>query len=90
MALGAIEAVKEVGLKIPKDISLVGFDNMPQVRAPGVNLTTVEQPFAELAQLGTKYLIQIIKKKTKQPVKIILSSTRLIKRASVKVLRGHN
>ncbi len=90
MALGAIEAVKEAGLEIPKDISLVGFDNIPQTSAPGISLSTVEQPFPELAQLGMKYLIQIIKKKSKQPVKILLSGTKLIKRASVGDLTRRN
>jgi DNA-binding LacI/PurR family transcriptional regulator len=89
MALGAMEAVKEAGLKIPEDISFVGFDNIPQTDAPQVSLTTIEQPFAELAGLGIKYLIQLIKKKPsqRQPVKILLKSTKLIKRKSVKELK---
>jgi len=86
MALGAIEAVKDAGLKIPKDISLVGFDNVPQSSFPGISLSTVQQPFPKLARLGVEYLIQIIKKKSKQPVKVLLSDTKLIKRDSVRKL----
>ena len=86
MALGAMEAVKEAGLKIPEDISFVGFDNIPQTDSPQVSLTTIEQPFVELAGLGMKYLVQLIKKETKQPVKILLESTKLIRRKSVKEL----
>lgn len=86
MALGAMEAVKEAGLKIAEDISFVGFDNIPQTDSPQVSLTTIEQPFAELARLGIKNLIQLIKKKPsqRQSVKILLESTKLIKRKSVK------
>ncbi len=86
MALGAIEATKDANLKIPEDISLVGFDNIPETAAPSVSLSTIEQPFSELAKLGIRYLIQIIKKKLKQPVKILLGNTKLIKRTSVKKL----
>jgi DNA-binding LacI/PurR family transcriptional regulator len=84
MALGAMEAVKEAGLKIPQDISFVGFDNIPQADLPGISLTTIQQPFSDLARLGLKYLSQIIKKKSKQPVKILLTNIKLIKRKSVR------
>lgn len=84
MALGAMEATKEAGLEIPEDISFVGFDNIPQTNSPEVSLTTIEQPFPELAQRGIKHIIQIIKKKPKKPIKILLDNTKLIKRGSVK------
>lgn len=86
MAIGAMETTKEAGLKIPNDISFVGFDNIPDAALPGVSLTTVEQPFSDLATLGMKHLIAIIKNKPKKPVKILLENTRLIKRTSVKKL----
>jgi LacI family transcriptional regulator len=86
MAIGAMEAVKERGLEIPEDISFVGFDNIPQGQLAPIPLTTVEQPFGDLASLGIKYLIQIIKEKPKQPVQILLNNTKLIKRSSVKDL----
>jgi len=86
MALGAMEATKEAGLKIPDDISFVGFDNIPEARSPEISLTTVEQPFPELAERGLKYLLQIIKKKPRQTVKILLDNTKLIERKSVKAL----
>ena len=88
MAIGAIKAVKEAGLKVPANISLVGFDNIHQAAFPQFSLTTVQQPFSDLAELGIKYLVQIIKKETKQPVKILLTNTKLIKRESVKQLKG--
>ena len=86
MAIGAIEETREAGLKVPENISFVGFDNIPQADLGGIPLTTVEQPLAELAELGMKKLIQIIRKKIKPPVKLLLKNTKLIKKASVKVL----
>jgi len=86
MALGAIAVTKEAGRKIPDDISFVGFDNIPQANSKEVSLTTIEQPFPELARSGIKNLMQVIKKKPKQPVRILLENTKLIKRNSVKVL----
>jgi len=86
MALGAMEATKEAGLRIPADISFVGFDNIPEAQLPEISLTTVEQPFSDLAKLGMKNLIRAIKDKPKQPLKILLDNTRLIERGSVKKL----
>lgn len=86
MAIGAMEAAKEKGLRVPEDVSFVGFDNIPQTQRAEISLTTVEQPFSDLARLGIKYLVQIIKKKVKPPVKVLLENTKLIKRKSVKHL----
>ncbi|MBM3246033.1 MAG: LacI family transcriptional regulator [Candidatus Omnitrophica bacterium] len=86
MAIGAMEAARQAGRKIPADISFVGFDNIPQGQLAEVPLTTVEQPFGGLASLGVKHLTQIIQGKPKQPVQILLDNTKLIKRNSVKEL----
>lgn len=86
MAVGAMEVTKEACLKIPDDISFVGFDNIVQANAQEISLTTIEQPFTELAQCGIKNLIQIIQKKPKHPIKVLLENTKLIKRKSVKDL----
>jgi DNA-binding LacI/PurR family transcriptional regulator len=84
MALGAMEAARLAGLEIPRDISFVGFDNVPEAEAPKIELTTVQQPFSELTQVGLKSLVQVIKKRPKKPVRILLNSTKLIKRNSVR------
>lgn len=86
MAIGAIEAVKEAGLKVPEDISFVGFDNILEAARPDISLTTVQQPFSELAKLGMKNLLKVIKNKTTKPVKILLNNTELIRRKSVREL----
>lgn len=87
MAIGAMEIAKNAGLGIPDDISFVGFDNIPDAALPGISLTTIEQPFSDLATLGMKNLIALIKNKPKKPVKILLDNTRLIKRTSVRELQ---
>lgn len=87
MAIGAMEAVKEAGLKVPEDISFVGFDNILESARPDISLTTVKQPFPELAKLGMKNLLKVIKDRTtKKPVKILLDNTELIRRKSVRDL----
>ncbi len=44
LALGAIQAISDKGLRIPEDISVVGFDNIATASFRGVELTTIENP----------------------------------------------
>jgi DNA-binding LacI/PurR family transcriptional regulator len=58
MAFGAREAINEVGLKVPDDISLVGFDNWDLSGYANMKLTTVERNMGEIAREGTKILLR--------------------------------
>ena len=59
-AFGAIEAVKDAGLRVPEDISVIGFDNIPQASQVFPALSTVEQPLLEMGAAGTRQLLNLI------------------------------
>jgi DNA-binding LacI/PurR family transcriptional regulator len=61
MALGAMRAFRECGLGIPGDISIVGFDDIPEAAYFEPPLTTVRQDFSRLGIEGVHYLIEMIK-----------------------------
>lgn len=65
MALGAIKAAIEAGLSIPGDISVVGFDNMPNADLLLIPLTTIATPIHEL---GEKAAIKLLKMMRKEQV----------------------
>ena len=57
MALGMLDAVRfSLMLRVPRDVSVVGFDDVPTGRRPAYLLTTVRQPFEEMARLAAKTL----------------------------------
>lgn len=58
MTLGALEAIHERHLRIPEDIAIVGFDEMPWAALSGVSLTTVTQPVYELGSTAALRLFQ--------------------------------
>lgn len=60
MAYGAMEALAARGLRVPDDMSLIGFDDMNMSSLPGVNLTTVSFAPAQLAKRAIERLIAII------------------------------
>lgn len=82
MALELIDVAKSMGIKVPEDLSVIGFDDNPLVLANQVSLTTVSQPLLEMGRLGAENLFQISRGKAKLPVKIVLP-TKFIRRESI-------
>jgi LacI family transcriptional regulator len=60
MAYGAMEAARELGLRIPEDISIIGFDDVPQSEAVHPPLTTVRQPLKEMGRSAARMLVKRI------------------------------
>jgi DNA-binding LacI/PurR family transcriptional regulator len=57
MALGALAALHEEGLEVPEDVSVVGFDDLPEAPYFTPPLTTVRQDFAELGRRGVELVL---------------------------------
>ncbi len=60
LALGVMEAAEEVGIRIPEDLSLLGFDNIMYSDLPKINLTTIEQPKKTMASMAVDVLLEKI------------------------------
>lgn len=85
MAIGAVRAIKEKGLKIPDNISIIGFDNIEASSIIDPPLTTVMQPIYEIGKKATEILIRLINEEKIEQKKFMLK-TKLIKRNSCKAL----
>lgn len=60
VALGAMNAAAEAGLKVPDDLALVGFDDLPEAAWPIVQLSTVHVPFADMLTSAVSMLMERI------------------------------
>ncbi len=80
-AFGAIEAIRQHGLRIPEDISLMGFDDIPQASLVHPKLTTVHQPLEEMGRMGVRMLLEHIQNHEREPYQVTLA-TQLIVRDS--------
>jgi DNA-binding LacI/PurR family transcriptional regulator len=58
-ALGVLRAARELGLDVPHDVSVVGYDNLPLTEWVGPALTTVDQPLQTMARTATRMLVQL-------------------------------
>ncbi|MCX6082882.1 MAG: LacI family DNA-binding transcriptional regulator [Chloroflexi bacterium] len=82
MAAGAFRAIREAGLNIPKDISVVGFDDVAVAAQLDPPLTTIRQPIHRMGTQAVEMLIQIVQQTEKQPRQIILPSELIIRASS--------
>ena len=81
MAIGAIQAVKQQGLKLPQDISVAGFDDISFAAFSDPPLTTIAQPAEEFGSTAVSLLIDLLDGRLGKAPKVILPFE-LIQRAS--------
>lgn len=81
IAMGAMKALKEAGYKIPGDIAIAGFDNLPFSKVIEPSLTTVNVPKHYMGEMAAERLITLLHDSGAAPVKIEIS-TALVERRS--------
>jgi LacI family transcriptional regulator len=83
MAMGVMDAVRNRGLRVPDDVSVVGFDDIPQASLVRPALTTINQPLEKMGRVATQMLLDLLKHPEKKADRIELP-THLIVRDSCK------
>ena len=80
MAIGAMKTIREMNLRIPEDISIIGFDD--QEVAEYVGLTTIRQPVAKYGEKAASLLLELIRGEQKQTLSHINLGTKIIVRST--------
>jgi LacI family transcriptional regulator len=81
MAIEAINVALAKRVRVPEELSVVGFDDNPIAAHARIPLTTIQQPLKEMGRLGMELLMQQVTGKRKTPSKVLLQ-TKLIERQS--------
>ncbi|MCY4019626.1 MAG: LacI family DNA-binding transcriptional regulator [Chloroflexi bacterium] len=82
MALGALRALREAGLRVPQDIAVVSHDDLPPAIQADPPLTTVRQQISTTGQMAVEKLAQIIMTGKASPAQHIINPVKLIVRES--------
>jgi LacI family transcriptional regulator len=82
MALGAMEAVEQAGLKVGADIAIGGFDDVLWAQFTNPTLTTVRQPVYRMSELVTEMLLQIIDGTPPAQTQVLLQPELMIRESS--------
>ncbi|MFC4452551.1 LacI family DNA-binding transcriptional regulator [Deinococcus sonorensis] len=80
-AFGAMEAIKDRGLRVPDDLSVIGFDDIPHAGQVHPALTTIRQPLVEMGTAGTRMLLNLLHGGLPVTERLVLP-TELVVRAS--------
>ncbi|MEV6983362.1 substrate-binding domain-containing protein [Sphaerisporangium sp. NPDC051017] len=78
-AFGVFEAARRAGLRVPDDLSVVGFDDLPLARSAWPTLTTVRQPLEEMAALATRMALDISRGETPETRRVELATDLVIR-----------
>ena len=82
MALGALEYISNMGLRVPDDISILGFDDITFASLPGIELTTIKVPKYDMGHLSAKILIDEIEGKRKSIKQVVLKPELVIRKTT--------
>lgn len=86
-AIGFMNGLKEVGLQIPDDLSIVSFDNIPFASAVGIDLTTVDQHVDEICNEAARIMLKQLRIPDAETEKVIITPT-LVTRKTTKAYAG--
>ncbi len=82
MALGVYEAARKRGLRVPEDLSVIGFDDLPQACWASPPLTTVRQPLAEMGMLAVRTVLRLIDDERLESTKVELATEVVVREST--------
>jgi LacI family transcriptional regulator len=82
MALGAMRALREAGARVPEDIALVGFDDIPLASQTMPPLTTIRQQILQMGALASQMLLDLLDNPGSPPVQKILPTELVVRESS--------
>lgn len=88
MALGSLRALREAGKRIPEDVAVIGFDDMPFSANVEPPLTTIRQPIQRTGRIAAQTLIDMVQHPEDQLARRILLPTELVIRKSCGALQA--
>jgi LacI family transcriptional regulator len=83
-AIGAIRAIQEQGLRVPQDISVMGFDDIPGAAFHTPSLTTVQQPLNRMGEVAAQVLLERIEGKNEYLSDIAIEPQLVVRESTAK------
>jgi len=81
-AIGAISAFQESGIRVPEDISIVGFDDIQTAAYMTPPLTTVRQPLKKMGEIAARTLLEQIDESTKYIPEILIAPELVVRKST--------
>ena len=86
IAMGALDFTRDkLGIQVPNDLSVIGFDDIPSASWPGYDLTTIQQPAEALVKNTVQILLNAIQNSPSETVEKVIAPI-LVKRSSARLM----
>jgi LacI family transcriptional regulator len=82
MALGALRAAAEAGCSVPKDLAVIGYDDLELAQYTNPPLTTISQPKKEIGVQAVHLLVDRMSRKSRAPSRLVLAPELIIRRST--------
>jgi DNA-binding LacI/PurR family transcriptional regulator len=82
MALGVLRALHERGREIPREVSIVGFDDIPEAQYFTPPLTTVRQDFGEMGRSSLRLLLELMRETDQPPQRVTIAPELVVRRST--------
>jgi len=83
IAYGALKALGEHNIRVPEDISVVGYDDIARDRNESLGLTSVYKPFGEMMKAATDYIYKSISENNNEIIHLVYEPTLVIRKTTV-------
>jgi len=83
-AIGAIKALQEQGLRVPQDVSVMGFDDIPGAAFHTPSLTTVRQPLSRMGEVAAQSLLERIEEGKEYPSEIAIEPELVVRESTAR------
>jgi LacI family repressor for deo operon, udp, cdd, tsx, nupC, and nupG len=88
MAMGVLDMARQRGVRVPKDLSVMGFDDIRFARYVDPPLTTIAQPMRDIGETSVRLLLEILQGRTTNPQSITLPHTLMIRSTTAPAPNG--
>jgi LacI family xylobiose transport system transcriptional regulator len=81
-AFGVYEAARELGLRVPEDVSVVGYDDLQVAQWVGPPLTTIRQPLTEMAEQATRLALSLRNRQETETLRVDLATSLVVREST--------
>ena len=84
-AIGAIRALRDAGIKVPEDVAVIGFDDIPSAAYSSPSLTTIRQPLRRMGEIAAQTLLGRLRSSNKAPSEVAVEPELIVRESTTRV-----
>jgi LacI family transcriptional regulator len=88
MAIGAMQTARTRGIRVPEELSIVGFDDLEEAGIVTPPLTTIRQPLAEMGRIAVSLLLRLLDNQPLEALHVELATRLIVRESTAPPLRG--